>query len=336
MITILGSGPAGLILERICQIKQWEHQLIGSTSPVGNKLILLTHTSINFLTQLGFHIPIHKCYTSLRIKSYTAIIPCYIRPAKTPYLCAGIWQSDLLIALQKYTQFKNTTILSGKLTPLSLESSTETFKSDYLIGCDGSNSLCAKVAQISYSKRMPYHCMVIPANIDGNTLHQQQYEKFILATIPDHQGSLILSSPYPLQHLKISVSSLNKILPKSVHINSIKKPYFHTIIPKMANHSFYNKTLLLGNAALTIEPITASGLNHTIFQLKQIVKFNDINSIEAKSKELYEQNKILFSQIPLITAPDTITKLKQKIGFYSQLVSPIFQDYIHHMGNPDE
>ena len=74
MINIIGGGPAGLILERICQIKQWDYKLFAEeSSPPPNKGILLNYQSYRFLTDIGFSIDIIEKYQQLKVTQYNTL-----------------------------------------------------------------------------------------------------------------------------------------------------------------------------------------------------------------------------------------------------------------------
>lgn len=337
MITILGNGPVGLILERICQLKQWDYTLVGpSTYPNSNKLILLTPKNIHFLQTLGFSIPQHRSFSQLRITSHLAKLPCYLpkTPKKQP-LCYAIWLQDLLKGLNTFSKPSYEKITSGKSSPhLSLSTPNEDFETEYLIGCDGSSSLSAKIAGITYQDRQSYHCIVIPANIEGNLLIQKHSSRYILAVIPDSNGSIVISSQYPLQNITPSLKSLQRMVGTSATIYSIQEPIHFSLRPKIATTNFKKNVLLLGNAALTIEPVAAKGLNHAIDSLRLIHALQSPLEIPKQALEINKTNKILFSQMHHIVNPSAYKKLIHKIGFYSQIISPLFQDSLLNFGDP--
>lgn len=335
MITILGNGPVGLIVERICQLKHWDYRLIGKqNTTIPPRLILLTPNNLEFLSSLGFSIPIQTSYQSLRISSHLSKLPCLIeaKDYQADYLCHAIWIQDLVKSLETYTTPIYTQITSGKVDKtITLSSKDNTYETDLLIGCDGSNSISAEIARISYLKRPTYHCMVIPAHLKGNQLFQKHFKDFILAGIPHTEGSIIISSQKKL-NITPTLTNLQSIVGYDADIYSIKEPTTFELQPKISTPCFQNNTLLLGNSALTIEPVTAQGLNHAISQLRLIHSLNEPN-ISHIAPKLHKRNLHLFAQVGQISSPHS---LKQRLGFISQLLSPFFQNTVYQLGNPDE
>lgn len=340
MITIIGNGPVGLICERICQLKKWPYRLIGQKQPSTiEKLILLTHRNIKFLKKIDLLPIIAKQYDSLFISSYLSPMSSHIhaKQYQQDSLCSAIWYQDLKNSLGAYSHPIYTDIQKGTIDKvITLHSNQKTITSDFLIGCDGQKSISARIAHITHQYRKPYHCMVIPCHIGGAPLIQQHYRQFVMAAIPGNEGSIILSSLHPLDSICIDKASLQKYLGSRLSLKTVGSPILYTLTPSIADTCYRNNTLLLGNAALTIEPISAQGLNHAIHTLEKIYNLHHFSDIKNIAPELHDTNKRLFNTMAHITNPSFSQKIIQSIGLCSQLISPICSDFLFHFGNQYE
>lgn len=330
MIVIIGNGPIGLITERICQLKNIPYTLIGrKTAPKNHKLILLTYKNIRFLESLGFQIPVSSFYDTLTLSHHLCPLPIQIQ-AKTyqsPYLCAGVWSKDLLSILAKHSNPSYCNILETP-SPSRIVTDQGILTPSSLICADGSPSIGTRMATISYQKRPAYHCVIIPANIDSDHLIQRYQRNYIAAAIPGERGAIILSSHHPLNHIEFNQDHLSDIL--KIPIHSCSDPIFQTITPAVASNWYQDNVMLLGNAALSIEPVSAQGLNHA---LNILSKLNTFSPSEDFVQTIQKKHHRLFNQMQWITNMNLSGKLLQTAAFYSQVATPFFQDCIYQFGN---
>ena len=272
MITIIGQGVPGLIFSHLCFKRQWEHQIIAPTPQnIPHKQILLNQQSIDFLSRLGITLPIQQTYSSLKITQSQSFghIHIHAHDYHQEVLCYSISMLDLINSLKPKSPPIEETVISGKLIPTGFELKTkqQSYITEYIIGCDGEQSITQSICDIPSKKRPIYHVCVIPAHIEAASLIQRYHKTYILAALPGTQGTIIVSSKKPIQN--INLKTLRTLFGHNCEINSIQEPRHFRVTPKLTQSCFKYNALLLGNAALTIEPISAQGLNHTIAQISK-------------------------------------------------------------------
>lgn len=337
MISIIGNGLVGLLTAHICEQQSWPYILHGQTTrPLANKLLLLTPHNLLFLKNLGLSPKVHREYHSLKVlfkRSFfhTAI---HAKNYETDVLCYGVWSNDLLSEAKKRIPVELSPIVKANVEDkVYITTKEQMHVSDWLIGCDGQPSFSQTVGGMSKQQRAPYHCLIIPAHIEGNHLIQYHGDRFTLAALPDTNGVVILSSQYNLTHIDASQHTLQSILGHSCELISIKHPIPITLTPTLATPCFKNQVLLLGNAALNIEPIAAQGLNQALHNLQTLCSINSITELPTIINTLQERNQKAFSQMELIASTNLPKRFLTRLGLYSQIFCPLFQDALYNFGN---
>ncbi|MCP8352100.1 FAD-dependent monooxygenase [Candidatus Synchoanobacter obligatus] len=336
MIHIIGGGPVGLIMERICQLKQWPHLLISPPNQtVGNKHFLLTEKSREFLEHIGFTLPVTQTYSQLKIRQKNTFshISIEAKHYHSQALCYGIKQKHLEGSLASYSRPLQESVAA--LQPITegfeLKTQSKTLESSFLIGCDGYHSRTRNNLGIHHQTRGTYYCKVISGQIDGDHLLQKFSGDTTIGVIPGLHGTIILSSHKPLDLTPLSRRILQDMVGFHVDVKNIVNTSSYQLAPLVAEQ-YALPCLLLGNAALAIEPTAAQGLNHHIRQLEQIYNLEHWcpTTISRLSQKLQSDNHKLYHQMSYITGYGFINSLLKK--HILSLPLPFIQDIIYDFG----
>lgn len=338
MITIIGQGVPGLIFSHLCHIKQWDHQIIAPTPKnIPHKQILLNQRSIDFLATLGISLPIQTTYSSLKITQSNSFGHIHIRALDyhQDVLCYSISMPELISALKPKSPVIEEHVITGRQNSHGFKITTDkrTYDTQYVIGCDGEKSITQFVCQIPSEYRDPYHICVIPSHVEATSLIQRYSKEYILAVLPGTNGTLIVSSKKAIP--PINIKMLQDLFGHNCEINTIQKPRYFRLTPKLAKSCYKHNALLLGNAALTIEPISAQGLNHTIAQIQ---KFSTLTTwspeqIAPIAQDVQQANQQLYQQMHLLTHTQSMSRLTRHLLFKVQHLTPIIHDQIWAFGN---
>lgn len=341
MITIVGGGAAGLLIERTLQLADIPHQLITpSNSQVPPRKLLLNEQSMAFLSDLGFSIPYTSAYQQLKIIQHNTLFHINIsaKDYNKPALCYSINAQDLQSELERYSSPINGKVSAHKRTTLGYKlfiNENDEINTQYIIGCDGNVSEMKKLANIQSQSRPPYHILMIDADISGQSLIQRFGSHHIAAVIPSKNGKIILSSKSPLDSGSISPQSLQALFTHHCYIGEIKKISQFCIQPHLAESCFQNNILLFGNSALTIEPVAAQGLNHTIANIKKLMTLNgwEHTNIQLIMNEIQKNNQVLYQKMERVCDLSLISRLRNKALITSGVVSPLIHDCLYQFGS---
>jgi len=242
---------------------------------------------------------------------------------------------DLIHSLKPKISAIEETMISAQLHKegYNIQTDNQNYNTEYIIGCDGTDSITQSILQVSSENRAPYHICVIPAHIESDSLLQRYTKDFILASLPGSSGTIIISSKKPIHH--IDIETIKALFGHNCEIHSIHEPKYFKITPKLTHSCYKHNALLLGNASLTIEPISAQGLNHTIAQIEKLSKITTWSSeyILPTSHDIQKANTQLYRHMHLITQTQSASRLARKLLFKSQYITPLIHDHIWAFGN---
>ena len=335
MISIVGAGASGLVMERICQINNWPHQLFSPSLPnPGNRSILLNPSSTDFLHSLGFSLPNLKPFKTIKITQQKSFfhLAIHAQDFQQEALCYKISMTDLLKTLSQYSQPISELVQDKQRTLEGYQLITDkgSYPSTQVIACDGSNSKMRALSAISLDTRRPYHIAIYRADVEANSLIQRYTSKHILAVIPGRPGTIIASSSS-----STPPNDLEALLKHHASIKNLSPPYLHKITPSIAHSCFQDNTLLLANAALTIEPVAAQGLNHALMQLQMIKSLSEYNTktISQLSSVLLKQNQNLYLAMDKLTRLSCLSRINRSTIFASSCLSSLASSEVWAFGS---
>lgn len=334
MIAILGGGIVGHVCQRICEKNNWPYTIFAPPAPEHKKLLLLNQQSVDFLTQLGFDIPTTYTYTKLKALQHRRFSRLLIEDAP---VCYGVYSHHLQQALHDSKNAIPELVQSIALheNSITLQTQSDSYEASYLLGCDGQQSLARKTANISLSYRNPCHIICMPANIEGDSLIQLQHKLYSLAALPGENGMLIICSKTPLEPESVTTSKLQQILKHHCYLVHAKPTISYQIRPSLAQTCYRNRCLLLGNAALNIEPIAAQGLNHALFNLKKLYNTPNIDTLQLQSLSdaMQKQNQELYDHMAFLSSTKTSSHFAKQLILSTNIFFPDIKERLLKFGN---
>ncbi|MEC7030060.1 MAG: FAD-dependent monooxygenase [Pseudomonadota bacterium] len=347
MIHIVGTGPVGLIMEKVCQDRQWPYRIFGPKvvlEKLPQKSILLSEGSLCFLNAIGVSLPVTKRFSNLKITQQGRIhhLNILAKDYGQSHLCYMVKFRDFVASLasgsqaiphmvSKIEKQDNQLILHAHNTP-------ETYNAQFIIACDGVNSIAKKLEKIDTQFHNQQQAYLIPITISGNTLMQRQVTyhgtPVTLGIIPGSPGMIIATSTRPLK-TPFNLADLQTLVGHYYDLSCIGEQTQLHFMPTLSQTCHKNHTLLLGNAAMTISPVAAQGLNHAIHNIKAIHNLPTFNLdlLTPLAKKMQINNEGLFKTMQWITQPTPFMRGMMKPLMATQLISPIIKDLIWQFGN---
>jgi len=297
----------------------------------------LNNNSIRFLNNLGFSIPNIQVFPQLKITQHHTLgnITVNAKDYFEKAICYGVDANTLLSHLSEFSSPTYNTVekISKDESQYILSCKGSQHKAEYLVGCDGQHSTVKTNMRVNTNFRATYHSTLMHGNISGEYLLQYFGPSTITAVIPGKPGLIILSS-----HKKIlppSINALQKHLKHHCHIENITHTSQYSIKPHIVSTCFQNNCLLLGDAAMSVEPVAAQGLNHAIHNLQRIFNIPrwEQQYLRPCTHDIQQENNKLFSQMQTICHHSLRHFLSRKLLINTHLFSPIIQDMLFQFGN---
>ena len=343
MIAIVGNGPVGQILARICQIKGWAYEIIApNTPPIPKKRIVLNHASITFLETLGIlSKEILTPIKQLQISQTGGLSSIHLS-SDDYHLPALGYHLDMQALDQQLSQFKHPQILDsvtrGQHNPDHIELCGKTFSKqyDWAFGCDGQNSQIRSIAGIKHTYGKKGYCVMIPASIEHPSPALQRFGHGIIgAYIPNNlAGTIIFCSQQSRLHSwNPCISDIQSFFKGHISIKTIHDSSSFSYQSSISAQVMSGRCILLGNAALTLSPITAQGLNSTLRDLRSIYDLDTLDqSMHTLSKDIHSRHLSLFKRMEVISSDSTIMPQMRKKLFMLNNFLPEIQNHMYYFG----
>lgn len=349
IIDIIGTGPVGLITERICQIRQWPYRIFGPRlKNLPTKKLLITETNLQFLADLGIKPTVQQSFSALKITKQNRFHHLHISAQDYDQnnLCCAIEYADLITCLLDHSNYTDTAITQVSISPNSqirftTNNPEKTYTSDLLVACDGSRSVSKKNDNFSSTSLPTQYAHLITLNVEGPTEYtlmqrvaQHQGTSVTLGVIPGSPGMIILTSATPIDS-ELGLEQIKSMVGYHYTLSNLGPQTKHSFTPELTASCYKNSTLLLGNAAMTISPVAAQGLNHAIHNLKTLHGISNVNqhSLQDLGNKMQISNQQLFKRMTQLSSPKRIHQLIVHSALSTQYFSPILQDIVWQFGN---
>ena len=145
---------------------------------------------------------------------------------------------------------------------------------------------------------------------------------------------IILTSATPIDS-ELRLEQIKSMVGYHYTLSNLGPQTKHSFTPELTTSCYKHPILLLGNAAMTISPVAAQGLNHAIHNLKKLHGVNNINqqSLQDLGNSMQISNQLLFKRMVQLSSTQKIPRLIAHAALPTQYFSTILQDIVWQFGN---
>lgn len=308
-VVILGGGFVGHTLQRACEKLGLTTCLVDAKPPVfqpgsDGRAIALSYTSVALLKNLhvwdelsSVATAIDRVHVSAQGKFGTMV--CEARALGIPYLGQVVPAPLLGQALVSKDTFVHDTVtaLSCSETCATVTLQQRVLTASLVLACDGTASFCRDYLHMETAQQ-PSHKKAIVMNMQLKKSHDHQaYQRLtgtgVCALLPltDHKVTAVLSlddavadSMHALSDKALS-RALQTLWGGRFGAMPIVGPRFmYPLTQLYVNRPISERVILMGNAAHTLNPIAAQGLNLAYRDIA--VLYDILNDAEALSRDL--------------------------------------------------
>lgn len=314
-MVIIGGGMVGAAMARALRTSKFKVALIDA-SPESqltqdHRLIALNYSSICLLKNLNIWpalsahaAPIEKVHVSHRGHFGISHICAsdlnlsalgYVIPAK--YINAALYQNFENISLirpatlKKLSQDKDTATLT-----IQTPDGEQELSAKIVIGADGTRSTVRELLNISTEKKEYHQSALVTTTQLHRSHHNIAYERFqndgAIAMLPLSENSVATiwtdSNENISQLMQLSDDAFLEKLQKHFgyrlgKLQSISQRFTYPLQMIQATTKITERTILIGNAAHTLHPIAAQGLNLALYEIAELAEYFNQHDLEKIS-----------------------------------------------------
>jgi 2-octaprenyl-6-methoxyphenol hydroxylase len=307
-IYIIGGGPVGILMAIILAKKNFAVTIIDPNYSKINdgRVLAISYASMNMLDNLGLwphqlatkisqvHIS-HSGFGVSKINATDINLPCLGYTIKYSDLFYHLSSTAQSLTQIKHIQASVTQIDSTKecaYIKYQMDNKEQQIIASSVIVADGGNCLIDEIKYREYD----YQQMAVVANIKvDNLIHHTAFERFAttgpIVMLPYKDNYVMVASMSQqmaqdyCQHDNFVQNILTMpFLKRFGNISIQDKIYAYPLKLKYAIPKVVNQVVLIGNAAQTVHPISAQGMNlaiRDVIELSQLID-NNLDSYEKK------------------------------------------------------
>lgn len=306
-VAILGGGFVGHTLLRVCQQLGLSACLVDAKPPVhtptsDGRAIALSYTSVLFLQRLGVWNALNAHATAIErvhvsSQGHLGTLSCAALDLRIPFLGQVVPAPILGNALLESheTRVDTVTSVNAEATHATITLKESSFTASLVLACDGTHSFCRE--SLHFNTHAPStHKKALVVNLAMDKSHQQNaYQRMIpkgvtaLLPLPGNKVTAVVSldaaeaeALHALTDEALSHRFMETWGRRFGSMQVTGPRFIYPLTQVYVKHPVQERVILIGNAAHTLNPIAAQGLN---LALRDISMLRDVLD-DAKAMSL--------------------------------------------------